>query len=68
MKWFGAWVTFSCVVVPAGSWLCARLREARRTRQPCLEGDVAVRDLELPCADSLLTSRVLNEVPFASTN
>ena len=51
MKWFEAWVTFSCVVVPAGSWACARIREATGRRDLCRETTAAARDLELPCAD-----------------
>jgi hypothetical protein len=48
MKWFAAWVTFSCVVVPAGSWVCACIREARGTQQPCLARTVAARGPQLP--------------------
>jgi hypothetical protein len=30
MKWFAAWVTFSCIVVPALLWVRARRVDARR--------------------------------------
>lgn len=30
MKWFAAWITFSCVVVPVCALAFARLREAKR--------------------------------------
>jgi hypothetical protein len=29
MKWLAAWVTFSCLVVPALAYACARLRAKR---------------------------------------
>lgn len=30
MKWFAAWVSFSCIVVPALMWVRARRVDARR--------------------------------------
>jgi hypothetical protein len=56
MKWFEAWVTLSCIFVPAGSWVCAHIRETRRRRQPRLERAVVARDLELHRADSPSTA------------
>jgi hypothetical protein len=48
MRWFVAWVAFSCIVVPALSWACARLREARRTVQPRLErADAGARHVDV---------------------
>jgi hypothetical protein len=47
MKWFTAWVTFSCVVVPVWSWFRALLREARCALRASLEGAAEAHDLDL---------------------